>query len=273
MIKAKTIFAAIALCGALASPTFAAEGSTVAVKTIPWTFGGVFGTFDKDQLQRGFQVFREVCSSCHSANLLSFRNLGEPGGPEFTAGQVKQLASEYKIADPTAAGGERPAIPADHWPAPFATEQDARDSNNGAMPPDFSVLAKARGIERPFPTWVFDYFTAYQEGGADYVYNLLTNFTDPPQGVTLAAGQNYNAFLGIGISMPKPLQDGTVTYADGFPETVEQYAQDVAAFMMWVSEPHMVARKELGFKVLIVLALFAGLMFLVKRKLWSNVPH
>jgi len=167
-------------------------------------------------------------------------------------------------------------VPADRWPSPFATEQDARDANGGALPPDFSVIAKARGIHKPFPFWVFNYITAYQEGGPDYIYNLLTNYHDEaPEGVSIPDGKFYNAFFtGNAISMPPPLSDGLVTYEDpNVPQTVDQYAEDVSAFLMWVADPHLVSRKELGFKVLIVLALFAGLMYLVKRKVWSSVPH
>lgn len=240
-----------------------------------WTFAGLFGTYDRNQLQRGFQVFKEVCSNCHSADFFAFRNLSEEGGPGYSEEQVKLLASEYKVKDAEAADGERTAIAADHWPAPFASVQDARDANNGAYPPDFSVLAKARSISQPFPYWVFNYFTGYQEGGTDFIYNVLTTYKDePPHGVKLADGQYYVGFLGTGIAMPPPLFDGAVEYSDpNIPHTVDQYAKDVSAFMMWLAEPHLVARKELGFKVLIILVLFAGLMYLTKRKLWSRIPH
>ena len=274
MIKIKTIVMAVALAGMFSVPANSAESAGVEAKFMDWSFGGLFGTYDQNQLQRGFQVFREVCSSCHSANLLAFRNLEEEGGPNYSAGQVKALAAEYTIADPEAVDGERPGIPADRWPAPFATEQDARDANNGALPPDFSVLAKARTVHRPGLGWVMNYFIAYQEGGPDYVYNLLTNYTEAPHDVDLPAGQYYNAFFGGGLSMSPPLQDELVTYDDDtVPMTTEQYAKDVAAFMMWVAEPHLASRKELGFKVLIVLSIFAVLMYLTKRKLWSKIPH
>lgn len=277
MINLKTIFASLVVAGGMALSSGAmASGAAVGLeaKQMPWTFGGLFGTYDTNQLQRGFQVFREVCSGCHSADLLTFRALSEEGGPSFSEAQVKLLASEYKIADATAEGGERSGIPADRWPAPFATEQDARDSNNGAMPPDFSVLAKARGIHQKFPYWAFNYFTAYQEGGPDYIYNLLTTYAEAPHGLEVGEGQAFNAYLGRGLSMQPPLSDELVSYEDpAFPQTTEQYAEDVSAFMMWMADPHLVARKELGFKVLIVLLLFAGLMYLTKRKLWANIPH
>lgn len=274
MFNVKTVFAAAALAGSLAfaSVAPAAEGGHEA-ELQDWSFAGLFGTYDTHQLQRGFQVFREVCSNCHSARLLSFRNLSEEGGPEFSEEQVKLLASEYTVIDPETIEGERPGVAADRWPSPFLTEQDARDANNGAVPPDFSVLAKARGISQGFPNWAFNYFTGYQEGGVDYIYNLLTGYGEPPEGVEVADGQAYNAFLGHGISMPPPLADGLVDYEGEVPETVDQYAHDVAAFMMWVAEPHLASRKEMGFRALIFLVGFAVLMYLVKRRLWSSVPH
>lgn len=273
MIKIKTILAALALAGLFAGPAAANEAAgSVATKFMPWSFGGIFGTYDRNQLQRGFQVFKEVCSSCHSANLMAFRNLSEPGGPGYSDAQVKALAATFTITDPEAEGGERAGIPADHWPATMAPA-DAKAAF-GVVPPDFSVLAKARGVTKPGLGWILDYFTAYQEGGPDYIYNLLTNFADAPAGVQVADGQYYNAFLGRVLRMPPPLSDGLVTYDDNtVPQTTEQYAKDVAAFMMWMAEPHLVERKELGFKVLIILSLFAAMMYLTKRKLWSNVAH
>jgi ubiquinol-cytochrome c reductase cytochrome c1 subunit len=283
MIKSKNICAAfvmaIAIAGMGALPAVAQD--TAAEPTIAkqaWTFGGLFGTYDKNQLQRGFQVFKEVCSSCHSANLLAFRNLSEEGGPNFSEAQVKALAATYKIPDPTLPDGERTAVPADHWPNPFVSEQDARNANGGIVPPDFSVLAKARGIEEPFPWWVLDYFTVYQEGGPDYIHALLTSFRpNPPAGFQLPAGKFYNdVYPGHAIGMPPPLTDGLVAYtvAEGqqpVPLTMDQYSKDVSAFMMWLAEPGLDARKEAGFRVLLFLVVFAGLMFMVKRRVWSKV--
>jgi ubiquinol-cytochrome c reductase cytochrome c1 subunit len=282
MIKTKNICAAlvmaVALAGAGALPATAQDHGGTEIAKQKWTFGGIFGTYDRNQLQRGFQVFKEVCSSCHSANLLAFRNLAEPGGPEFTDTQVKALAATYQVTDPTATGGKRPAVPADHWPAPFATEQDARDANGGALPPDFSVLAKARGVEDPFPNWILNYFTAYQEGGPDYIHALLNGYHDaPPAGFTLPEGKYYNdVFPGHAISMPPPLSDGLVTYVPAagqqpVPLTREQYSKDVAAFMMWMAEPGLIARKETGFRVLLFLIVLAGAMYLVKRRVWTTV--
>ncbi len=269
-----------------ASPAFASEG--VEIKKEAWSFSGPLGTFDKNQLQRGFQVFREVCANCHSAKLLAFRNLSEPGGPEFTEAQVKELAAQYEVTDPDANGGKRAAVPADRWPSPFATDQDARDSNGGALPPDFSVLAKARNTSQAFPWWLLNYITPYAEGGPDYIHALLNGYEAEVPAGTLASdgspfvlpeGKYFNHyFSGHAISMPPPLSDGAVTYGEAengtkVPETVDQYSRDVAAFMMWMAEPHLVARKEAGLQVMVFLILFAGLLYAVKRRIWSGIEH
>lgn len=281
MIKTKSIIGALLVSILFAAaPAAAQEGhATPEIKKESWSFAGPFGTYDRNQLQRGFQVFREVCSSCHSARLLAFRNLGEPGGPEFTEGQVKALAAEYEITDPEAEGGKRPGIAADRWPSPFANDQEARDANGGALPPDMSVLAKARGTTQPFPWWILNYFTAYSEGGPDYIHALLNGYVDPPpHGAEVPEGKYYNTYFpGRALGMAPPLSDGSVTYEEGetgsVPLTVDQYSRDVSAFLMWVAEPHLVARKEAGFQVIAFLVLFAGLLYLVKRKLWSRVEH
>jgi ubiquinol-cytochrome c reductase cytochrome c1 subunit len=281
MIDPKSIFAAALMALALVAPAAAAqEGHAVPeIAKQNWSFGGVFGTYDENQLQRGFQVFREVCASCHSARLLAFRNLSEPGGPGFSEAQVKALAAEYTIADPTAEGGERLAVAADRWPSPFATEQDARDANGGSLPPDFSVIAKARGTTQPFPWWIANYFTAYQEGGPDYIHALLNGYVDPaPEGSEMPDGKYYNTYFpGHAIGMAPPLADELVAYEEGeggaVPMTVEQYSQDVSAFLMWVADPHMVSRKETGFRVLLFLILFAGLMWATKNRLWKGIEH
>ncbi len=276
MLKIRNIISAIALTFAIAisNSATAAPAKGKPAELQEWSFAGIFGTYDTNQLQRGFQVFKEVCATCHGAKLLAFRNLTEPGGPEFPESQIKLLASEFMIADEEAEDGERPATLADNWPDPFATELEAREANNGALPPDFSVLAKARGITQPFPDWALNYFTAYQEGGADYIYNLLVNYEDPPHGVEVGDGQEYNAFLGRSLSMMAPLMDELVEYEDdSVPMTVEQYAKDVTAFMYWLADPHLVSRKTIGLNVLIFLSVFALLMYLVKRKLWAGIKH
>lgn len=293
MIKTKTILGAILVAVAVSAapmvtmPVQAAE-TTQQIAKQPWTFAGIFGTFDKNQLQRGFQVFKEVCASCHSMNLMAFRNLSQKGGPEFSEEQVKALAATYEIADPDAEGGVRPGVAADRWPAPFATEQDARDANGGAYPPDLSVIAKARSASQPFPWWILNYFTPYAEGGTDYLHALLTGYEETvPEGTldsqgnpfVLPEGKYYNHYFpGHAIGMPPPLADGLVTYEaaeDGsvIEPTVEQTSRDVTAFLMWIAEPHLVDRKETGFKVMAFLFLFAVIMYLVKRQLWRNVEH
>jgi len=285
----KSIIAAalMALTLGAAAPAAAAEGA--AVERQNWTFAGVFGTFDEHQLQRGFQVFKEVCASCHSANLLAFRNLAERGGPGFSEDQVKALAATYEITDPAVDGGKRPGVAADRWPAPFASDAEAREANGGALPPDLSVIAKARTISTPFPWWILNYFPGYSEGGPDYIYALLTGYHDEvPAGTVnsdgtpfeLPEGKYFNSvFPGHAIGMSPPLADGSVTYDDpAFPATLSQHAQDVSAFLMWVAEPGLVARKEAGFRVILFLIAFAALMWLVKRKIWAPVhrhdePH
>jgi ubiquinol-cytochrome c reductase cytochrome c1 subunit len=281
MIKTSTIFAAALISlGLAAVPALAQEAApTEPVVKQHWSFAGPFGTFDKNQLQRGFQVFQTVCSTCHSARLLSFRNLSEPGGPEFSEAQVKALAATYQIVDPSADGGMRPGLPSDRWPNPFKSEQEARDSNGGALPPDMSVLAKARSVEDKFPNWLFNYFTTYAEGGPDYIHALITSFADPPAGVELPPGKHYNkVFPGHAISMPPPLADNQVPYGkaeDGttVPLTVDQYSRDVAAFLMWVAEPHLNETKAAGFRIFTFLLLFAVLMYFVKQRVWRKVEH
>ncbi|MEO8758293.1 MAG: cytochrome c1 [Devosia sp.] len=280
MIKITTIFAAGLIgLGLMGAPAMAQEEAAPVVKQ-HWSFAGPFGTFDEHQLQRGFQVFKEVCSNCHGAHLLAFRNLAEVGGPHFSEAQVKALAATYDIPDATADGGKRKGLASDHWPSPFASEQDARDANGGALPPDMSVLAKARSTEDAFPNWLFNYFTTYGEGGPDYIHALLTGYEEtPPADFELPEGKYYNKiFPSHSIGMPPPLSDDQVTYAaaaDGttVPLTVDQYSRDVAAYLMWVAEPHLNGNKAAGFRVLTFLLLFAVLMWLVKQRVWRNVEH
>lgn len=277
MIRPSSFIAAVLMAIAVAAGPVAAQEDSHAAPEIQkqnWTFAGVFGTYDEHQLQRGFQIFREVCAGCHSARLLAFRNLSEHGGPGFSEEQVKALAAEYDIADVEAEGGTRPGVAADRWPAPMST-QDAVAAF-GVVPPDFSVLAKARSITTPFPWWILNYITGYSEGGPDYIYALLTGYhEEAPEGFELPEGKYYNdVFPGHAIGMAPPLADGSVTYADAaFPQTLDQYARDVSAFLMWVAEPHLVSRKETGFKVILFLVLFAGLMWFVKQKLWAPIHH
>lgn len=272
-------FTALALAASLGAAVLgtgvaqAAEGQAHP-PSLKWSFAGPFGKFDQGQLQRGFKVYKEVCASCHSMSLVSFRNLAEAGGPGFSEKQVEALAAEYKIKDLDDKGEaiERDGRPADKFPAPFANALAAAAANGGVAPPDFSTLAKARTYERGFPWWIIDIFSQFQEQGPDYIHALMLGYEDAPQGFTMPAGGNYNKYFpGHVIAMPKPLSDGQVTYDDGAPQTLDQYSRDVAAFMMWAAEPHLVARKRLGFQVMIFLLVLTGLLYFTKKKVWSAV--
>ena len=290
LARAAVLAVAVALTPAAMAQHEAEEGATphyplLQPKHVSWSFSGPFGKYDPQQLQRGFQVYREVCSGCHSLNLVAFRTLADEEGPKFTEEQVKALAAEYQITDGPDSSGEmfeRPGRPSDYFPAPFANEQAARASNGGAYPPDLSLIAKARQITRGFPTFVFDVFTQYQETGPDYVYSLLTGYQEAPEGVEVAEGQYYNPYFvsGPALAMPPPLSDGQITYAqnadetdvNNVPETVDQYAMDVTAFLMWAAEPHMVERKSMGLTVMIFLIVLAALVYYTKKKVWAYSP-
>jgi ubiquinol-cytochrome c reductase cytochrome c1 subunit len=245
---------------------------------LSWSFSGLFGTFNQAQLQRGYQVYREVCSNCHAMHLVAFRDLALTGGPHFPDAEVRALAAQYQVTDgPNDAGDmfERPGRLYDYFPSPFANPQAAAAANGGAAPPDLSVIAKARANAPGVVRGIADFFTTYQEGGVDYIHALLTGYRDPPQGVDVPEGTYYNPYFANAVSlrMPPPLSDGQVTYSDGTPETPDQYARDVSAFLMWTAEPHLVARKRLGFEVLVYLIVFASLMYVTKRRVWSSVDH
>jgi cytochrome c1 len=221
-----------------------------------WAFDGVFGSFDHAALQRGFQVYKEICANCHGVRLLSFRNLRDIGLDEDA---VKAIAAnyQYKVEDGPNEEGEmfmRPAVPSDRIPSPFANEQAARTSNNGALPPDLSVIAKAR------------------KGGPDYLYALLTGFEDePPEGVELREGMNYNRYFpGHQIAMPPQLFDEGVEFADGTEATAAQMGEDVAQFLAWAAEPNLVVRKRTGIKTILFLLVLTGLLYASKRKVWSK---
>ncbi|KQV28501.1 ribosomal protein P2 [Rhizobium sp. Root1203] len=244
-------------------------------KEVDWTFAGPFGNFDKGQLQRGLKVYTEVCAACHSMKLVPFRTLGDLG---YSDAQVKAFAANYEVQDGPNASGDmysRKAVPSDYFPSPFPNAEAAAASNNGAAPPDFSLIAKAREVERGFPQFVFDIFTQYQEGGPDYIYSLLTGYEEPPAGFQVPEGGHYNPYFHAAavLAMPKPLSDGQVTYDDGAPATVDQYAKDVSAFLMWAAEPHLVARKHTGFMVMVFLLIFSGLIYLTKRSVYANKEH
>jgi cytochrome c1 len=266
--------AAASLAGAVAIPVVhAAEAPTPPQQT--WSFAGPFGKYDQGQLQRGFKVFKEVCAACHSISMLKFRNLADPGGPGFTTAQAAAVAAEYKIKDGPNDQGEmfeRDGRLADAFPPPFPNDATARVANGGVLPPDFSVIAKARTYHRGFPWFVFDMFTQYQEQGPDYITALMLGYRDKPADFTMPSPtMQYNMYFPThAIGMPAPLSADRVTYDDGAPQTVEQYAKDVSAFLMWVAEPHLVARKRLGFQVMIFLLVFAGLLYFTKKKVWHS---
>jgi ubiquinol-cytochrome c reductase cytochrome b/c1 subunit len=230
-----------------------------------WSWEGPFGTFDRQQLQRGYQVYKEVCAACHSMHLVSFRNLSQPGGPEFSAAQAKAIAMGMQVAalDDKGEDIQRPATLADRFPSPFPNEKAARAANNNAYPPDLSVIVKARahGIDAE---------------GPDYVYSLLTGYSDPPSDFSLLPGLNYNPyFAGHQIAMPAPLaSDGQVTWPEGNPTaTKQQMAKDVVAFMTWAADPHMEDRKQLGVKVMIFLSFLSVLLFFAYKRQWKDVEH
>ena len=298
--KIVTFAAAVATCAA-APAALAAGGEVEHPKHIHWHFDGPFGTFDAEALQRGYQVYSTVCASCHSMDLVSFRNLGQKGGPlhldECPAGFpetldctnpndnpiVKAIAAQFQVEDGPDDTGDmfmRPALPSDRFPGPYANEQQARLANNGALPPDLSLITKAR------------------HGGANYIYSLLTGYEDAPETVTIAPGQYYNPYFHgdmatnmkeefldeeghaiEGVSVPKggvlamapPLMDGMIDYAsDDVPETVEQYSKDVTEFLTWAAEPKMEARKSLGRMTIIYLLILCGLIYWSYRQIWAD---
>ena len=286
-LTSRSLVTVLAFAGlaALAAPAVAAGGAAHP-PTQKWSFSGPFGTFDRAQLQRGFKIYREVCASCHGLSQLSFRNLSQEGGPGFTKGQVQALAAEYKVKDgPNESGDmfERPGRPSDRLPAPFANPEAAKAANGGAVPPDFSVIAKARTYERGFPMWVVDIVTQYQEQGVDYITGLLTGYDAAPKGVKVEDGLHWNTYFpGNKIAMANPLAvvfddngkpNDASFYTDGTPLTREQVAKDISAFLMWAAEPHMEARKQTGSKVMIWLLLLAGLLLMTKKRIWSRLDQ
>jgi ubiquinol-cytochrome c reductase cytochrome c1 subunit len=275
----RTLLIAAAVLG-FSGAAFAAGETPVPPKQT-WSFQGPFGTFDRAQLQRGFKVYREVCASCHGLSYVAFRNLSEAGGPEFSEAQVKALAAEYQIQDgPNDAGDmfERPGRPADRFPSPFPNENAAASANGGKAPPDLSLMAKARTYERGFPWFITDVFTQYSENGADYLTALLHGYEEAPADFKVPEGGHYNKYYpGHVIAMPNPLSDGQVEYPKNeagqpqAPETVDQYSKDVTAFLMWAAEPHLEARKRLGFQVMLFLLVLSGLLYFTKKKVWARV--
>ena len=276
-------FALAALGLAFLSGSAMAATTKEEPKDIHWSFEGPLGKFDQAQLQRGYKVYREVCSACHPMELLHFRNLGDKGGPIYDPKcpnpnnnpRVKAIAADYKYDDIDSETGDvvkRPGTAADTFPKPFPNEPAARASNGGALPPDLSDMAKAR------------------EGGPAYIYSILTGYKTPPKGMTVPAGKYYNPFMpgdmsafwsgdpantpeGGFIAMPPPLADGKVTFDDGTKSTIDNQARDVAAFLTWASEPKMEERKSFGLAAMIYLVIFSVLLWFSYKRIWRNVAH
>lgn len=226
-----------------------------------WSFTGFFGRFDQAQLKRGYQVYKDVCAGCHSMDLVAYRDLQDIG---FTEDEVDAFAAEVQVQDgpdDTGAMFERPGRASDRFKAPFANEQEARASNNGAYPPDLSLIAKSRAGAG---------FLGYE--GADYLHSLMVGYEEPPAGVTIPEGMFYNhAFKGHQIAMPPPLSEGGVTYADGTEATLDQQAKDIAAFLTWTAEGNLDERHRTGIKAVLFLVIFTLLVYTVKRRVWANV--
>ncbi len=255
----------------VSTAAFASEYPVNKPREVEWSFSGPFGKWDLGQLQRGYKVYAEVCASCHSIELLSFRNLEEIG---FSKDEVKAIAAEFEVTDGPDADGEmfdRTAKPSDRIPGPYANSAAAASANNGAAPPDFSLLAKARAPERGFPTFIFDMFTLYAENGSDYIYSLLTGYKDAPEGADVAEGTHYNPYFigGKALAMAPPLDEGSVDYDDGTESTLDQQSKDVTAFMTWAAEPYLIERKQLGFKVIIFLLILSMLLYLSKKQFFA----
>ncbi len=281
MLRKSLILAAFGLAF-VAGPSLASTASHEEPKDVHWGFEGPFGKFDQAQVQRGYKVYREVCAACHSMNLMSFRNLGQKNGPFYNAEfpnpndnpTVKAIAKDYQVNDIDSETGDviqRPGTSADRFPNPFPNEPAARASNGGALPPDLSVIIKAR------------------EEGAQYVYSILTGYVATPAGLEVPEGKHYNPYMsgdmtafykgkghapkGGFIAMAPPLEDGKVTFDDGTKPTLDNQARDVVAFLAWASEPKQTERKQFGVAAMIYLLIFSGLLFLSYRRIWRNVAH
>ena len=231
-----------------------ASGGEVKPPSQDWSFNGPFGYYDKAAMQRGYKIYREVCASCHSMKRMYFRNLDALG---YNEAQIKNIAFEYTVRDGPDDEGEmfdRPALPSDHFTSPFPNSKAAAFANGGAVPPDLSLITKARA------------------NGPNYVFGLLTGYQEPPHGAEVVEGKSWNKYFpGHNISMAAPLSDGQISYEDGSAETLEQYSHDLVQFLMYAADPHMESRKKAGFRVILFLLIFAGIMYAVKKKIWKDV--
>ena len=246
----------IAFVTAISNSAYSEEKKIEFIKN-DWSFEGIFGTFDRSSLQRGYQVYQEVCSGCHSIQHLSYRNLSEKGGPEFSLDEAKAIAAQFEVTDGPNDEGEmftRPRRLSDKFVNPFPNIQAATAANGGAYPPDMSVLVKAR------------------KGGADYIYSLLLGYEEAPAGYEIDDGVYYNKYIpGNKIMMSKPLSEGAVEYSDGTQATETQMAKDVVTFLTWAAEPNLEARHKMGFKVFIFLIILLTLVYFSKQKVWSRL--
>lgn len=242
------------IASSLLATSALASGDALHPKQMQWSFDGVLGKFDKPAIQRGMQVYKEVCSACHGLTRVPFRKLTEIG---FSEAEVKSLAAEYTFSDGPNDDGDmfdRPGRPSDTFPSPYANEKQGRAVNNGAYPPDLSLIIKAR------------------PDGANYVHSLLTGYTDAPKGMVMAQGQYYNPYMAGGkIAMPAPVHDDQVTYQDGTKATQDQIVRDVVNFLQWAAEPEMEVRKQLGIKVMLFLGIFTVLFYVAKKRIWRDV--
>jgi ubiquinol-cytochrome c reductase cytochrome c1 subunit len=285
----KTLAGGLLSLAMVAGPAFAA-GENIDIPRQSWSFSGMTGKFDKAQLQRGFKVYQEVCAACHGLKRVYFRNLAEPGGPGFPEDRVRELARTWPnqiFAGPNDDGQiatsrgqliKRPALISDPILGPYDNDNQARAAQNGALPPDLSIITKARsaggstsaigtiaGMARDIPA-------AYQEGGADYLHALLTGYEAAPAGVQLAEGMSYNKYFpGHQIAMIPPLRPNQVKYEDGAPQTIEQYSRDVTAFLHWAGDPKLEERKSMGQLVMLYLLITALLLYFAKKRVWSRL--
>ena len=258
-MRARFIAAGLGLVMLTGPAVAPAQEATPALAKQAWPFEGVFGAFDRASAQRGFQVYNEVCSNCHALHLVAYGDLGSNGpggGLGFSLDEVKAIAAAKQVPDTNDQGEPitRPALPADHFVSPFANEKAARATNNGALPPDLSLIVKAR------------------EDGPNYVYDLLTGYKEPPPDMKMGEGMNYDEFFpGHQIAMPQPLNDNSVTFADGTPATLDQEAYDVVNFLAWAAEPTLEDRHRTGIKVIVFLLAMTGILYAGKRRIWAAV--
>jgi ubiquinol-cytochrome c reductase cytochrome c1 subunit len=256
LLGALALGAAAAIAGTAWAPPARAAGDGITIPAIRFSFDGLFGTFDRGAAQRGFQVYKEVCSACHAMRQMSYRHLLELG---ISEAQLRGIAASVQVVDgPNDTGEmfERPGRLSDRFRRPFANDQAARAANNGALPPDLSVMVKARAA------------------GAPYIHALLTGYEDAPAGMTMMDGMNYNKYFpGHQIAMPSVLNEGQVDYADGTTATVDQMARDVTTFLAWAAEPELEKRRAMGVRIILFLIVLAGLTYAVKRQIWAKVHH